>query len=82
MREMTTRLLCGLILLYRYSLAPLLPGRCRYLLTCSHYGLEALRVHGPLLGAWLTLRRLMRCHPWGGHGFDPVPVPRERTGPG
>jgi putative membrane protein insertion efficiency factor len=81
MRDMATRLLCGLILLYRYGLAPLLPGRCRYLPTCSHYGLEALRVHGPLLGAWLTLRRLMRCHPWGGHGFDPVPVPRKMTGP-
>jgi len=55
-------------------LAPLIPGRCRYLPSCSHYGLEALQVHGPVHGSWLTLRRLLRCHPWGGHGFDPVPA--------
>ena len=72
-RHLATQTLRGLIQAYRYSVAPLLPGRCRYLPTCSHYGLEALQVHGPIQGSWLTLRRLLICHPWGGHGFDPVP---------
>ena len=75
MRFLITHTLCGLILIYRYSLAPLLGGQCRYLPTCSHYGLEALQVHGPFRGGWLTLRRLARCHPWSSHGYDPVPAP-------
>ncbi len=69
-----TQILRGVILAYRICLAPLLPGRCRYLPSCSHYGLEALQLHGPIHGSWLTLRRLLRCHPWGGHGYDPVPT--------
>ncbi len=73
MSNLISLFLRGLILAYRYLLAPLIPGRCRYLPSCSHYGLEALQVHGPVHGSWLTLRRLLRCHPWGGHGFDPVP---------
>ena len=48
-------------------------GVCRHDPTCSHYGIEAIRVHGALRGSWLTLRRLLRCHPWGTHGYDPVP---------
>lgn len=72
-RNLATYFLAGLIQAYRYVLAPLLPGRCRYLPSCSHYGLEALHLHGPIHGSWLTLRRLTRCHPWGGHGYDPVP---------
>ncbi len=76
MNRLAVQFLRGLILAYRYLLAPLIPGHCRYLPTCSHYGLEALRVHGPIWGSWLTLRRLLRCHPWGGHGFDPVPAPQ------
>ncbi len=48
-------------------------GQCRYLPTCSEYGLQAYRLHGPIRGTWLTIRRITRCHPWGGHGFDPVP---------
>ena len=76
MNRLAVQFLRGLILAYRYLLAPLIPGHCRYLPTCSHYGLEALRVHGPIWGGWLTLRRLLRCHPWGGHGFDPVPAPQ------
>jgi len=67
------RLLSGLILAYRYLVSPVIGPRCRYLPTCSEYGLEAIRRHGPLRGAWLTLRRICRCHPWGGSGHDPVP---------
>lgn len=46
---------------------------CRYHPTCSQYGIEALKKHGPLKGGWLTVKRISRCHPWGGHGHDPIP---------
>ena len=49
------------------------PSPCRYDPTCSNYALEALARHGAVRGNWLTVRRLARCHPWGGHGWDPVP---------
>ncbi|MFG0275387.1 MAG: membrane protein insertion efficiency factor YidD [Phycisphaerales bacterium] len=65
--------LIGLVLLYRAILSPLMAGRCRFHPTCSAYALEALRRHGPIRGAWLTVRRLLRCHPWGGSGYDPPP---------
>jgi putative membrane protein insertion efficiency factor len=54
------------------------PTPCRYLPTCSNYALDALEGHGALKGSWLTARRLGRCHPWGGHGWDPVPEPANR----
>ncbi|MGC9451423.1 MAG: membrane protein insertion efficiency factor YidD [Oceanipulchritudo sp.] len=71
-------LLIVLLVLYRYLVSPVLhvlaPGSgCRFQPTCSEYALEAIRIHGPFHGSWLALRRLGRCHPWGGHGFDPVP---------
>ena len=49
------------------------PSPCRYVPSCSNYALDAVEMHGTLRGGWLTLRRLLRCHPWGGHGWDPVP---------
>ena len=49
------------------------PSPCRFVPTCSHYALDALEAHGALRGSGMTLRRLSRCHPWGGHGWDPVP---------
>lgn len=58
---------------YRYCISPMLPARCRFTPTCSQYAIEALRKHGPLKGMWLTIKRLLRCHPWGGCGYDPVP---------
>lgn len=67
------RVLLGLVVCYRYTLSPLLGPRCRYLPTCSDYAREALLLHGALRGSWLTLRRLARCHPYGGSGYDPVP---------
>ena len=62
-----------LVRLYQVTLGPLLGGQCRFLPTCSEYSIEALRTHGAIRGSWLTVRRIARCHPFGGHGFDPVP---------
>ncbi|MDO4232540.1 MAG: membrane protein insertion efficiency factor YidD [Lautropia sp.] len=58
---------------YQLTLGTVLPPSCRYWPSCSAYAIEALQVHGARRGSWLTLRRLCRCHPWGGEGFDPVP---------
>ncbi|MFM2207993.1 MAG: hypothetical protein RL213_1968 [Bacteroidota bacterium] len=63
----------GLIRLYQIALSPLLRPSCRFHPSCSRYGIEAIRKHGPFKGGYLTIRRLLRCHPWGGHGHDPVP---------
>lgn len=66
-------LLLGLVQLYRYVLSPLLGPRCRHMPSCSEYAVEALQQHGAWRGGWLALSRISRCHPWGSHGFDPVP---------
>lgn len=65
--------LIALVRIYQYVLSPLLPGGCRYTPSCSEYGLQALRKHGAFRGGWLTLKRIVTCNPWGGHGHDPVP---------
>jgi hypothetical protein len=65
-----------LIRLYQWCVSPFMVPRCRYLPTCSDYAQEALVEHGPVAGAWLALKRIGRCHPWGGSGFDPVPEAR------
>ena len=62
-----------LIKLYQWIISPLLGPKCRYTPTCSQYGIEALKKHGPIKGLWLTIKRVSKCHPWGGHGYDPVP---------
>ena len=61
------------ILFYRSCISPLTPPSCRFTPTCSQYALEALRRHGAIKGSWLAIKRLLRCHPWGGSGYDPVP---------
>lgn len=58
---------------YQVLLSPLLPPSCRFQPTCSQYGIEALQKHGLFKGGWLALKRLFKCHPWGGKGYDPVP---------
>lgn len=65
------------IRLYQVTLGPLMGGHCRFVPTCSRYALEAYRVHGAVRGTWLTVRRLGRCHPLGGGGYDPVPLREE-----
>ena len=69
----TTVPMIWLIRGYQYLISPLIGPCCRYQPTCSQYAVEALRRHGPIAGGWLALRRLVRCHPWGGFGYDPVP---------
>ena len=66
-------LLIAPIRFYQRFISPHTPPACRFTPTCSQYALEALQKHGPLRGTWLALRRLLRCHPWGGSGYDPVP---------
>ena len=61
------------VYVYRAVISPLLPPSCRYTPTCSEYAIEAVKKHGVFRGGWLTLKRLSRCHPWGGSGYDPVP---------
>ena len=62
-----------LIRFYQVCISPLLPPTCRFTPTCSQYALEAFRRHGLFKGLYLTVKRLLRCHPWGGSGYDPVP---------
>jgi len=61
------------IYFYKYCISPLTPASCRFTPTCSEYALQAIKKHGPFKGGYLSVRRILRCHPWGGHGFDPVP---------
>ncbi|MFC3414983.1 membrane protein insertion efficiency factor YidD [Algoriphagus hitonicola] len=61
------------ILVYQYTISPLFPSTCRYTPTCSQYTKEAIQKYGPIKGGWLGIKRIASCHPWGGHGHDPVP---------
>ncbi len=63
----------GLIRFYQVAVSPYTPAACRFHPTCSQYALEALKKHGILKGGLLSLKRILRCHPWGGKGHDPVP---------
>lgn len=74
---MFKRLLLWLFILpirfYKLFISPMLPNACRYTPSCSTYAIEALQKHGVLRGLYLSIRRILRCHPWGGSGYDPVP---------
>ena len=75
-RQVVFNLIWLLILIARgWQLGPsrVLPPTCRYAPSCSEYAIQALEKHGAIKGGWLAVKRIMRCHPWGGHGFDPVP---------
>ncbi len=66
-------LMIGIITLYKLLISPILPNSCRYTPTCSVYAIDAIKKHGSLKGGWLALKRILRCNPWGGSGYDPVP---------
>ncbi|NQY31181.1 MAG: membrane protein insertion efficiency factor YidD [Flavobacteriaceae bacterium] len=62
-----------LIRFYQAAISPYTPASCRFSPTCSSYSLEALQIHGLFKGSWLAIKRIGKCHPWGGSGYDPVP---------
>lgn len=68
-----------LIRFYQLFISPLIGSNCRYSPTCSAYATQALKTHGLLKGGWLSLKRILRCHPWGGSGYDPVPEKTEKN---
>ena len=70
---MLTRLIIALVRLWQVGPSAILPPSCRYTPTCSSYAIIALRRYGALKGGWLAAKRIARCHPWGGFGYDPVP---------
>ncbi len=76
LRGMVTALLVLPIRFYQLAISPHLGANCRFTPTCSQYAIEALRIHGPVRGLWLAVRRILRCNPWGGSGYDPVPPRR------
>ncbi|MBX7050432.1 MAG: membrane protein insertion efficiency factor YidD [Flavobacteriales bacterium] len=67
------------IRLYQYFISPWLGSNCRFQPTCSEYAIEAIREWGVLKGTWLGIRRISKCHPWGGHGHDPVPEKKNQN---
>nr|WP_281413178.1 membrane protein insertion efficiency factor YidD [Marivibrio halodurans] len=73
------RAVLALILLYRVTLSSVMGRTCRFLPSCSEYAAEAVRAHGAMRGGLLALKRIARCHPWGGSGYDPVPPTGDDT---
>jgi uncharacterized protein len=74
MRKLLIAPFLGLIYVYKYLISPILPAGCRHLPTCSSYAIEALKIHGLARGGFMAANRIGRCHPWGTHGYDPVPL--------
>ncbi len=73
LRKLILKILIGLVRLYQGMISPFLGAKCRYDPTCSNYAVDALKKHGIFRGSWLSLKRFLSCHPWGGKGYDPVP---------
>ena len=73
LRRIASAPLLGAIWLYRNCISPFTPPSCRFTPTCSQYARQAIVKYGPLKGTWLAVKRICRCHPWGGSGYDPVP---------
>ncbi len=73
MAKIISHILVFLVRVYQYTISPILGANCRYSPTCSAYAVEAIQVHGPFKGFYLATKRILSCHPWGGHGYDPVP---------
>jgi putative membrane protein insertion efficiency factor len=77
-RRITARALIGLVRAYQWALSPFLGMNCRFEPSCSAYAVDAIDRFGPLRGTGLAIRRILRCHPWGASGYDPVPEPPPR----
>jgi len=73
MKKFFTYILLLPVYFYKYFISPMPPAACRYTPTCSEYAVQALRKHGPIKGLYLAIKRILRCNPWGGSGYDPVP---------
>ena len=73
MKKVFSFLLLVVIYIYQNFISPILPARCRYTPTCSQYSKESIKKHGPYKGFILTFKRIIKCHPWGGSGYDPIP---------
>ncbi|MBN8543860.1 MAG: membrane protein insertion efficiency factor YidD [Alphaproteobacteria bacterium] len=78
MAKLLTLFFKAMIRVYQLAISPFTPPACRYLPTCSQYAAEAIKVHGACAGGWLALKRIARCHPWGGSGIDNVPEKHEK----
>lgn len=76
--NIAVRILQAKIRIYRFVISPMMGRSCRYVPTCSCYGIEALEVHGLIKGSWLLLTRVVRCHPWRAGGYDPVPKSKKK----
>ena len=75
---MLKKMMILMIRFYQKCLSPLMPNVCRYSPSCSQYFIEALQIHGVLRGSLLGIKRILRCHPWGGNGYDPVPPKKNK----
>lgn len=73
MKKLLTKIMLGMIRFYQLFISPLTPPACRYTPTCSQYAIEAIKKYGPFRGGWLAFKRILRCNPFGGSGYDPVP---------
>ncbi len=73
MKKLLTWLLLIPVYFYKYCISPLTSASCRYVPTCSEYAVQALKKYGPFKGLYLAVKRILRCHPWGGSGYDPLP---------
>ncbi len=73
MKWLVSKIFVILIRFYQLSISPIFGQNCRYTPTCSQYSIDAIKKHGPFYGGWLGIKRIFSCHPWGGHGHDPVP---------
>ena len=78
MGQIVQKIICIPIILYQWLIRPWLRPSCRYYPSCSQYAITALTCHGPALGTWLAVKRLLRCHPWSSGGYDPV-LPKEEN---
>jgi uncharacterized protein len=72
MKMMLSKLIVALVWVYRATLGPIMGGHCRFDPSCSQYMIDSVHKHGPLRGAWRGIKRIGRCHPWGGSGYDPA----------